>query len=91
MLWVIDKLRTLCGLIGVACLIGLIAAAVTAATGENSFPAPLSQTETEFGRYVLETGGLSVVAFVAWRALGALGLRLLMARVAARSRRASGR
>jgi hypothetical protein len=91
MLWVIDKLRTLCGLIGAACLIGLIAAAVMAATGEDSFPAPLSQTETDFGRYALETGGVFVGAFVGWRLLAALGLRLLMARVAARSRRASGR
>ena len=88
MLWVIDKLRTLCGVIGAACLIGLIGAAVMAAAGHDSFPAPLSQTETEFGRYALETGGTFVVAFVAWRLLAALGLRVFMARVAARSRRA---
>jgi hypothetical protein len=91
MLWVIDKLRTLCGVIGAACLIGLVAAAVMAAAGETSFPAPLSQTQTEFGRYALEMGGMFVVAFVGWRLLAALGLRMLMARVAARSRRARGR
>jgi hypothetical protein len=91
MLWVIDKLRTLCGVIGAACLIGLIGAAVMAAAGATSFPAPLSQTETEFGRYALETGGMFVGALLAWRLLGALGLRLLFARVAARSRRAGRR
>jgi hypothetical protein len=91
MLWAIDKLRTLCGFVSAACLIGLFVAAVMAAAGEDSFPAPLSQTETEFGRYALETGGMVVVAFVAWRLLAVLGLRLLMARVAARSRRAGGR
>ena len=82
MLWVIDKLRKLCRLVGGLCLLALIAGVALAATGDDSFTAPLSQAQTGFGRSALETGAIVLGAFVAWRPLTALGMRLVVARLA---------
>jgi hypothetical protein len=85
LLWVVDKLRTLCGFVGGAGLLGIAGAALLAAAGEDAFPAPLSMAHTGFGQYVLETCGIVVAAFIAWRLLAALGLRLFLARVSRRA------
>jgi hypothetical protein len=80
MLWVIDKLRKLCGLVGGLCLLALIVAAISAVRGDHSFPAPLSQTETGFGRYALEVGAMFAGAGIGWVLLTEPGARLVLGR-----------
>ena len=72
----LNFLMAICMFIGAISLLGIIAAIGMALFGETQFPV-LSEPVGSFGTYLWQVGAMVLGAFIVWRVLLAIGLRIV--------------